>query len=67
MPEPLMKTYLNIPYPATHRAKELGARWDATKKQWYCPDGVDLMLFAEWMPTEYQKWKALSAKPRRRK
>jgi len=45
-----MKTYLQVPYAEKDRAKDLGARFDMSRKQWYCPDGVDLMLFKEWVP-----------------
>lgn len=43
-----MKTYLDVPYAEKDRAKALGARFDMSRKQWYCPDGVDLMLFKRW-------------------
>lgn len=51
-----MKTYIAVPYPASHRAKALGARWDMARKSWYVPDGVDLAKFSEWLPGELRAW-----------
>ncbi|HBD4305845.1 TPA: DNA primase, partial [Escherichia coli] len=31
---------INVPYNEKDEAKRLGARWDATRKTWYIPDGV---------------------------
>ena len=28
--------------------KKLGGKWDAHKKKWYVPDGVDVELFSKW-------------------
>lgn len=43
-------TYLTVPYPQKDQAKTLGARWDATQKQWYVPAGVELAPFQAWLP-----------------
>jgi hypothetical protein len=65
-----MKTYLDVPYAEKNRAKDLGARFDMSRKQWYCPDGVDLMLFKEWVlgltGTETKPARRLTAGPARR-
>ncbi|CAG1021541.1 DNA primase TraC [Methylococcales bacterium] len=42
------KTYLNVPYAQKDAAKALGARWDAARKKWYAPSGVDIALFVQW-------------------
>lgn len=61
-----MKTYLAVPYTATERAKTAGAKFDFAAKQWYCPDGVDLMNFIEWLPGDLAKWKTLPTKKRKK-
>ena len=54
-----MKTYLDVPYSDHYRAKALGARFDLSAKKWFCPDGVDLMLFKDWLPKSIAKWAVL--------
>lgn len=45
--------FLNVPYAEKDEAKRLGARWDATRKKWYVPNGVDTAAFSRWLaPTE---------------
>ncbi len=51
-----MKTYLEIPASHADQARALGARFDLSRKQWFCPDGIDLMLFAKWLPKHLAKW-----------
>lgn len=41
-------TFLNVPFAEKDEAKQLGARWDAAKKKWYVPQGVDLEGFSRW-------------------
>jgi hypothetical protein len=41
--------FLNVPYAEKDQARELGARWNPTRKRWYVPDGVALEAFARWM------------------
>jgi exodeoxyribonuclease VII large subunit len=41
-------TYLSVPFTDKDRAKTLGARWDAARRQWFAPAGSDLSLFAAW-------------------
>lgn len=40
--------YLNVPFKEKDEAKELGARWDRSKRSWYVPAGVDVAPFAKW-------------------
>lgn len=51
-----MRTYLQVPFAEKEAAKSLGARFDMSRKQWYCPDGIDLMTFKRWLPRELQRW-----------
>jgi hypothetical protein len=32
---PYAKIYLNVPFARKDEAKQLGAKWDASKKKWY--------------------------------
>jgi hypothetical protein len=50
-----MKTYLEVPFAQKDRAKALGARFDMSRKKWYCPDGVDLMKFKQWIPKDLMR------------
>ena len=43
-------TYLSAQYKDRVQVKALGARWDGESKRWYVPDGLDLTLFAAWLP-----------------
>jgi hypothetical protein len=43
---------LNVPFSEKDEAKQLGARWDASAKVWYVPDGVDHRAFQQWLPDE---------------
>lgn len=43
------KVFLNVPFAEKDAAKSLGARWDATRKKWYVPQGVDIDQFGHWM------------------
>ncbi len=40
--------YLNVPFAEKDNAKKLGAKWDATKRKWYVPYGLDANLFSQW-------------------
>jgi hypothetical protein len=42
-------TFLNVPFEDKDRAKALGAHWDAGKKRWYVPAGIDLGPFKAWL------------------
>jgi hypothetical protein len=41
-------TILNVPYAEKEDAKRLGAKWDATRKKWYVPPGLDTEPFSRW-------------------
>lgn len=41
--------FLNVPFEDKDRAKALGAHWDAGKKRWYVPAGIDLGPFKAWL------------------
>jgi hypothetical protein len=43
------KTFLKVPYAEKDAAKSLGARWDAAKRKWYIPAGLDQALFSKWV------------------
>ncbi|SMH43322.1 DUF5710 domain-containing protein [Azospirillum agricola] len=43
---------LRVPFAEKDDAKRLGARWDAVKKVWYVPAGLDSALFGKWLPRE---------------
>ncbi len=43
-------TYLNVEFREKDIARSLGARWDATVKQWYIPLECDPSPFAKWLP-----------------
>ena len=45
-----MRINLVTPFAEKEAAKALGARWDATKKQWYIVDVADLTPFLRWIP-----------------
>lgn len=45
-----MPTFLEVQFKDKDQAKALGARWDASAKKWYVPDGLDLTLFNSWIP-----------------
>lgn len=43
---------LNVPFSEKDEAKKLGARWDASSKVWYVPEGTDPHAFERWLPNE---------------
>jgi hypothetical protein len=47
------RVYINCPYHEKDEAKELGARWDREKRQWFVPQGndksPDISLFSQWL------------------
>lgn len=42
--------FLNVPYAQKDEAKLLGARWDANKRKWYVPIGIEVEPFTSWLP-----------------
>ena len=45
-----MRTDLKVPFDQKHEAQSRGARWDAARKTWFVPDGVDAVPFMKWIP-----------------
>ncbi len=43
-------TYLNVSFADKNKAKAKGTKWEAAKKQWYAPHGVDINVFKLWWP-----------------
>jgi len=41
-------TYLNVSFSDKEKAKSKGAKWDADKKKWYAPHGIDINVFKPW-------------------
>ncbi|MGV7078481.1 DUF5710 domain-containing protein [Testudinibacter sp. P80/BLE/0925] len=46
-------TYLNVPYEKRELAKKHGAKWNAEKKKWYLPPGVELAKEIEHFSPNY--------------
>lgn len=42
---------IDVPFKEKDEAKALGAKWDAGQKSWYVPAGLDVALFAKWVPS----------------
>lgn len=40
--------FLHVPFEEKDEAKKLGARWDATARRWYVPDGLSSATFKRW-------------------
>jgi hypothetical protein len=57
-----IKTYLDVPYHHNEVVKSLGARFDYSKRRWYCPVSVDLMKFSRWLPEKLREWAVLRRK-----
>jgi hypothetical protein len=53
--------FLNVPYAEKDQARELGARWNPTRKRWYVPDGVATEAFARWMTKDGEAPSAASS------
>jgi len=51
--------FLNVPFSQKDEAKALGARWNADKKKWYVPDGLDATPFSRWTEARQQAPKPL--------
>lgn len=43
---------LSVPFSEKDEARSLGARWDARRKVWFVPDGVDPGRFGKWFILE---------------
>ena len=46
------KRYLDVPFSQKDQAKALGAKWDASRKKWFVPPGLDGALFERWKLAE---------------
>ena len=61
----MTRTYLNVPYQEKDEAKKLGARWDASARRWYVPEGMDTAPLVRWLPVEKpESLKPKSTEPR---
>lgn len=45
-------TLLAVPFAEKDEAKKLGARWNAERRSWYVPPGIDVSLFSRWRTDE---------------
>lgn len=41
-------TLISVPFAEKDGAKKLGARWNAERRSWYVPPGIELSLFSRW-------------------
>ena len=44
--------YLDCPYDEKDECKAQGAYWDADRKKWYVPEGIEVNDFKRWWPGE---------------
>ena len=44
--------FLNCPFNEKDECKALGGKWDAERKKWYVPDGVDASSFQKWIEND---------------
>lgn len=52
-PKATQNLYLNVPYKEKDEAKNLGAKWDNSKKKWYISSSnSDIKQFSRWLPSE---------------
>lgn len=56
-------TYLNVPYEERELAKKHGAKWNAEKKKWYLPPGVDIHNEISHFSPNYTKPAAAASQP----
>ena len=47
--------FLNCPFNEKDECKALGGKWDAERKKWYVPDGIDASSFQKWMESDKKK------------
>ena len=51
--------FLNCPFNEKDECKALGGKWDAERKKWYVPDGIDASSFQKWIESDKKedcKW-----------
>lgn len=41
-------TLISVPFAEKDGAKKLGARWNAERRSWYVPPGIEISLFSRW-------------------
>ena len=41
--------FLDCPFSEKDECKALGGKWDAERKKWYVPDGVNASNFKKWI------------------
>lgn len=41
--------YLKVPFEEKDEVRELGAKWDPSRREWYVPPGVDIHDFERWI------------------
>ena len=56
------KTWLTVAFRDKNRVKQLGARWDVDRKQWYAPAGTDLEPLRPWLAEAEQARDAPAAR-----
>ena len=44
--------FLNCPFNEKDECKALGGKWDAERKKWYVPDGIDASSFQKWIEND---------------
>ena len=44
--------FLNCPFNEKDECKALGGKWDAERKKWYVPDGIDASSFQKWIESD---------------
>ena len=44
--------FLNCPFSEKDECKSLGGKWDAERKKWYVPDGIDASSFQKWIESD---------------
>ena len=59
------KTWLNVAFRDKNEVKQLGARWDVDRKQWYAPAGTDLEPLRPWLAEAEQALDSPEASPAR--
>lgn len=47
--------FLEVPFAEKDKAKSAGARWDAAKRKWYAPHGIDINQFKRWWPEDLKQ------------
>lgn len=59
----MSRSYLTVQYEQRHQVKALGARWDQEAKKWFVPEGLQLQVFAPWLPQGAATARELASAP----